>query len=127
MLDEKSRTQVVDALARLIALVENNEISAEAGTLITHADDIEQRTMLPNNEKVSGLVLVCCGENLGSNFTLEGAFVPQHAYGALVEAILQLWTTSQVNAFEGPIKSMVGEMLTSAAMVEKQLSGSDEH
>jgi len=127
MLDNEGKAEALKAIADLIDRTQDNTISGPAAALLTAAYQIENRTLLENRERVEGVVLVGLGVDKGVTRTIEGAFQPELAYGAFVEAILYIWSRDQAQSFELPIKSMVTEMLAAAASLEKEVTQKPEH
>lgn len=137
MLSNDARAECITAVDELLEKIKNNTISESAGTLLTAAAAIERGEALPavnDGEEVSGLVLVLCGDHGTGSHIIEGGFIPEVAYGHLMGAALNVYTSSQMASFEGPVKSMVANMLADgnelmaqAEQARKDITKPDEH
>jgi len=113
------------ALTHVNELNEDDKLPGAIRGMIESASEAARKGI--SGEKSAGAIVVIIGDEGSHHVELCGGFNPVVAYGAMVDAILEVFVTVQEQRANKVIKSFVGDVETAAAQIEKSISNPTDH
>ena len=128
MTDEKKsdRQVIADALTILTKLNDDDELPGSLRGMIAAASEAATNGVR-TDEKCDGAITILLGDKGSHHIEMSGGFNPVVVYGAMVDAILEVYSTVQESKAEQVVRSFVGDVETAAAQIEKAVTKPDEH
>ena len=124
----EDRTIIADAIANLKTLTENNELNAALMAVVVSVNEAAKTGVLTETfEPCEGTILALFGEQGSHHIEMSGGFNPVTAYGVLVDAIFDIFVKVREADTEKIVKSFVGDIEASAAMIHKAVTKPTDH
>jgi hypothetical protein len=126
--ERADRAIIRDALTELIEFNETGKaMSRGLGGLIGCAYAAMKGGTIPDGEELGGAIVCMIGVRGSQTTEMVGAFNPILAYGALIDAMFEVRTASEIEATQATIKSFVGDAQAALADIEKQVTHPTDH